>query len=64
MATYGYKPLQYEAMCDNLQQHEAIVFFILFNKYMLLINISTDKVLLADGTHEQMLDRNGIEDTL
>lgn len=31
---------------------------------MLLVNISTDKVLLADNTHEQTLDRNGIEDVL
>lgn len=31
---------------------------------MLLINISSDKVYLSDGQREELLDRNGIEDTL
>ncbi|MFA7717569.1 MAG: hypothetical protein WC875_02545, partial [Candidatus Absconditabacterales bacterium] len=28
------------------------------------MNISSDKIYLADGTHEKVLDRNGIEDVL
>jgi hypothetical protein len=38
--------------------------FIITLGYMLLINISSDKVYLSDGQREKLLDRNGIEDTL
>ncbi len=31
---------------------------------MLLVNISSDKVALDDGNHQELLDRNGIEDVL
>lgn len=39
-------------------------FIIFYRRYMLFINISSDKILLDDGVSQELLSRNGIENTL